>query len=215
MRTLSMILAAFLLLTIQSCKKEETLGKQSPIGEVGNVFTVGSISGISNSSVYISDLNDGISTITITATLDDQDYVDYASILAVRFPDEVSLSGNLFTANVKARFTDKGISAILKGGDELMLCEYDAGVGSTWSASAEGELVTSTVTEKTGVDDYPYGFYYIKVSEVEVESQILTELLMQGNKLYFNHKYGPVGFSVDFGSYGNASTYIYSAATNE
>ena len=214
MKNISILFLALIFISLQACSKDELKGKQSPIGEVGNTFTVGSISGISNSSVYISALNDGISTISITAELDDQDYIDYAAVLATRFPDEVSLSGNVFSANVKGRFTDKGISAILSGGDELILCEYDAGVGSSWTATAEGKLVTSTVTEKTGVDDYPYGFYYIKVSEVEVESEILTELLMQGNKLYFNHKYGFVGFSVDFGSYGSASTYVYSAAEN-
>lgn len=214
MKNSLILLLAVLMLTFSSCSKEEDKGKQSPMGEVGNNFTIGTIPGVNSSSAYVSALNNGVSTVTVTADLSNQTYINIANAMAQVYPNEVSMSGNVVTLDIKARFTDKGISVVYPDGEELTYCEYDAGVGSSWSATSDGKVITSTITEKTGVDDYSYGFWLIKVSEATVETQDLALLGVQDFKLYFNHKFGLVGVKGDLGSNGLVDFNVYSDVEN-
>jgi hypothetical protein len=54
-----------------------------------------------------------------------------------------------------------------------------------------GDVLTATVTEKTGQDDWPYGFMYIKTSKVEFNCPATDPV---GKKVTYrvNHKFGLV-----------------------
>ena len=92
------------------------------------------------------------------------------------------------------------------------MVKYDSSVGDTYPIGSTGN--ERKVVSKTGVDDYPYGFYMIKTIQVEQEGDNLKSVGMTKYTYVYNHKFGLVGIKVDFDD-GSSVTYpVYTSAEN-
>lgn len=59
-----------------------------------------------------------------------------------------------------------------------------------------GDVLKATVTEKTGENDFPYGFYYIKTSKLEYDAPA-DDPHLQKVTFRLNHKFGVVYLKAD------------------
>jgi len=195
-----------------SCKKEssdELNGEQSPMGEVG--VTVSSsyseIAGVSNFSAIVTSLDNGISTYSGTATVTNAFFKNMLS----NFPG-VTIDGDQVTlTGMQIQQTKEGIKC-LTGSNSGVMVKYDSEVGDTYPIGNTGEV--RTVVSKTGVDDYPYGFYMIKTIQVEMAPVALKSGSVLNYTFIYNHKYGLVGVEVDFDDGTSASFPVYTGAEN-
>jgi hypothetical protein len=93
-----------------------------------------------------------------------------------------------------------------------ILVKYSSSVGDTYPIGKTGEV--RTVVSKTGVDDYPYGFYLIKVVKVEENPKYLKSAGVTKITYIANHKYGLVGVLITFDDETTAEFPIYTSAEN-
>ncbi|MEI6575982.1 MAG: hypothetical protein WCO63_07375 [Bacteroidota bacterium] len=202
---------------ISSCEKKNDdpnvlSGSQSPIGSVNNTFYT-SVSGITNVNAKVTELNGGISKVTVSGTLTDSTYKALmATIPNFTFGTYDPASG-AFTADVKMKFASDGIQDLANtGGRTFTIVKYDAKVGDTYTCEkANGGTFTRTVTAVTNVDDFPYGFYLIKTITTEEPGRNPAI-----NKVIYktNHRFGlvAVGFELQDGS--SFLINLYSSAEN-
>lgn len=97
------------------------------------------------------------------------------------------------TINVqfKLKITSEGIQSYFVDGKPWTI-RYDDPQGSSRSITRDnGDVMTATVTEKTGQDDWPFGFMYIKTSKVEINAPA-SDPVMQKVIYRINHKFGVV-----------------------
>jgi len=188
----------------------EITGAQSEMGLVGVTVTSSSseIAGVSDFSAVVESLEDGISSYSAQATVTNSLVKNMIS----NFPGVVIDGNSVSIDNLKIQQTTGGIKCVT-GPLAGVLVKYDSSVGDTYTAGTSGNV--RTVVSKTGVDDYPYGFYMIKT--IQVESTLGNSNRVSGiNKITYiaNHKFGMVGVKVDFED-GTSSTFpIYTSAEN-
>lgn len=97
--------------------------------------------------------------------------------------------------DLKLKVTSDGIQEFINGKGDLSrpftIVKYGAAVGDKYEfTNSEGLKITRTVTSKSTTDDYPIGFWLIKVIQVEQTSDDpLTDKII----FYTNHKFGLVG----------------------
>ena len=130
--------------------EEKLGGDQSPIGEVNNTFGISTVTGISNAGAEITALDDNISTVTYTCTVDNPNWLSLAEYV----PGTV-VSGKNVTSTGKVILTDEGIMNVYDEGN-LILVKYDAEVGDSWSLKRGSTTIRRTVTKKSTEDDYSY-----------------------------------------------------------
>lgn len=99
-------------------------------------------------------------------------------------------------ADFSIKITSEGIQHSFIEGKPCIVVKYADGVGASYSVTmSNGKKVTSTVTEKTDQNDWPYGFYYIKTSKVETvvpdDDPVIQSLTYRAN-----HKFGLVFIEV-------------------
>jgi len=72
------------------------------------------------------------------------------------------------------------------------------------------------VVSKTGVDDYPYGFYLIKTIQVEDMDPGVLKNTGGVNKVTYiaNHKFGLVGVRLDMDDATSVTFPVYTSAQN-
>ncbi|MCB0701101.1 MAG: hypothetical protein R2863_10585 [Candidatus Kapaibacterium sp.] len=104
------------------------------------------------------------------------------------------------TTEIKVKATDKGIQDFVysKGNTNkpFTLVKYGDGVGTKYSFKTDDGLeYTREIVSKSTEDEYPLGFFYIKVTKVE-ETQPVDPLL-QKVSYYTNHKFGLVGIEIE------------------
>ncbi len=188
----------------------EINGTQSEMGLVGVTVTSSSseIAGVSDFSAVVESLEDGISSYSAQATVTNSLVKNMIS----NFPGVVIDGNSVSIDNLKIQQTTGGIKCVT-GTLAGVLVKYDSSVGDTYTAGTSGNV--RTVVSKTGVDDYPYGFYMIKT--IQVESTLGNSNRVSGiNKITYiaNHKFGMVGVKVDFED-GTSSTFpVYTSAEN-
>ena len=95
------------------------------------------------------------------------------------------------TATFKLKVTSEGMQNYFVDGKPWTF-RYNDAAGTTYTVKRNsGEEVNATVTEKTGLDDWPMGFMYIKTSKVEVTppsaDPVFTKITFRAN-----HKFGLV-----------------------
>jgi hypothetical protein len=185
-------------------------GDPSPMGEVG--VTVSSslapIAGVSNFSATVTALKDGVSTYSGSATVTNSLIKNMVS----NFPG-VTINGNTVSiANMQIQQTTDGIKCMTGTGNGILV-KYDSNVGDTYQVGSTDKV--RTVVAKTGVDDYPYGFYQIKVIQVDESTSYLKSTSGITKITYVaNHKFGLVGVKVAFDD-GTSSTFpVYSSTQN-
>lgn len=196
----TLLFGTFALFSIISCEKEDTGtnigGSQSPIGEVGNQIDFGTIQGISNTQVYVSNLEDGISTFSCSATATNPSYIDLLELVPDELiPGTVTISGNQVQADLNLKVTDEGAQLIFNDGTKLTLINYDAKVGDKYIATVGNTKLENEVMEKSTEDDYYWGGMYIKVIKVKAKSTVpgINNVILS-----YNHKFGLVGADVYF-----------------
>jgi len=199
------------------CKKESSSdigGDQSSIGEIGNNFSISSLSGISNVSATVSKLENGISTIRVTGTITDPNIKALAATMTnVAFGSYDEATGD-FTGDLKMKFTKDGIADQLDADGKLFtLAKFDGKVGDTYSCeNALGGTYTRTVTAKSDVDDFPYGFYNIKTMTIEGAGRFNGAI--KNVKYRVNHRFGLVYITFVLQDGSEISSYVYSTAEN-
>jgi hypothetical protein len=104
------------------------------------------------------------------------------------------------TTEIKVKATDQGIQDFVysKGNTNkpFTLVKYGDGVGTKYSFETdEGLEYTREIVSKSTEDEYPLGFFYIKVTKVE-ESQP-DDPLLKKISYYTNHKFGLVGIELE------------------
>ena len=66
------------------------------------------------------------------------------------------------------KITSEGYMDFLTEGKPWVIGKYGDGVGTKYTVTNDkGEELVREVTEKTGLDDWPFGFYLIKTSKIE------------------------------------------------
>jgi hypothetical protein len=218
MRKLCVILLSItMMMLFLSCekilKKDDPAalnGDPSPMGEVGVTVTSSSapIAGLSNFTATVTTMKDGVSTYSGSATVTNE----FLKNMVSNFPG-VTINGNTVSiTNMKIQQTTDGIKS-LTGGGAGILVKYDSNVGDTYPIGSTGNV--RTVVAKTGLDDYSYGFFLIKVIQVEDNPIYLKSTAGVSKVTYVaNHKFGLVGVKLAFDD-GTSSTFpVYSSTQN-
>ncbi len=185
-------------------------GSQSAMGLAGVTVSSSSaeIAGVSDFSAVVSRLENGISSYTAHATVTNPLVKNMIS----NFPGVVIDGDSVSISGLQIQQTTDGIKCIT-GPYAGVLVKYDAAVGDTFATATSGKV--RKVVSKTGVDDYPYGFYLIKTIQVETTVNDANRVSGITKITYIaNHKFGMVGVKVDFED-GTKATYpIYTSAQN-
>jgi hypothetical protein len=208
MKTTTLIVAAFIALFFCSCslfeKDLSVDGEQSTMGEVGAEVSSSDVPGVTNAKATVETLEDGISRFTGEATITDPAILNIISNIP-----EFTVSGNKVTVSgIKVKVTKEGIESKIESIPGIIV-KYDSKVGDKYPV-ANG--IEREVISKSNVDEYPYGFYLIKVMKVEESPSIIPGV----SKMVYvaNHKFGIVGLEVTYDD-GTTSTYtIWGSAEN-
>ncbi|MFN8286634.1 MAG: hypothetical protein U0V74_07780 [Chitinophagales bacterium] len=95
-------------------------------------------------------------------------------------------------AQFTVKITSEGMQDFFVEGKPFIAVKYDDAQGTSYNVKMDdGTTITRTITEKTGVDDWPYGFYYIKTSKIETICPA-ADPVMQKITYRANHKFGLV-----------------------
>jgi len=195
MKLLRSLFIVLLLLAIssQSCKKSKSSvieGEQSSMGLVGTTVQVstGSVAGVSNITGSVTELQDGISTFTASATITNS----RIRTLLANFPEFTISGNNVSISELKFKITDQGYQAV-NVLDPGVLINYNSNVGDTYPIT--GTSLKRTVVSKSTVDDYSWGYMDIKVSVVEENP---NKLGVKKIKYIGNHKWGLVAVVIIF-----------------
>jgi hypothetical protein len=168
-----------------------------PINTVGNEFsTIGfSVNGTwveFDPQMVITKSADGVNTIKITADLSTNSTLQKLNNL---IPASLKDAQGKVNFEMKVKVTDKGWLDYSNVDEEpCVLVKYDGKVGDKYSVTtSSGTKIEREITYKSSDDDYAYGFMEIKVIKVEQETSFPG---IQKYVMYFNHKFGFVGFEV-------------------
>ncbi len=208
-----LVFLCFALFIFSSCSDDsesstEIGGQQSPFGELGNEIEIGPVQGVSGVQVFVSNLQNGVSTFSGSATTDNDSYIDLLEMVPTeRFPGTLTISGKTVEANINAKVTDEGAQVIFNNGTKLTIVDYDAKVGDTFTATVGGKTLKNEVVAKSTEDDFYWGGMNIKVTKVKYHtlSPGIDDVFY-----YYNHKFGIVGFDIIFedGSTKYVSTFF-------
>ena len=209
MKTKLVLVSALLFSIISSCDLIESIkpngdigGTQSVMGEVGNTFSLGTISGISSATAEVKTLSSGVSTITATATISDPTLLT----IAKNIPDLI-VDGNKVSVTKKYRITDEGIQNVYEDGN-FTLVKYSDKVGQKYTHKVDGKTVTREIEYISTDDEYPYGFMQIKVIKIAETGRGIAGV----SKIEYitNHTFGLVGFKTYFEDGSSKEVRFYS-----
>lgn len=183
-------------------------GDPTPMGSVGNTFSVAGFSGITDEVIEVTENSGGVSTIEFTSTVTDPVLLDLADQLGF-----LQVNGNQVSGSKKFRITDKGIQAYTKDGNPFTIVEYGAKVGDTYQLKRSSSDLVRKVTHKSTDDDYPWAFFYIKTVQVEETGQTMPGI--SKIKYIANHKFGLVGYELHFEDGSQKKVTLFSYLDNE
>jgi hypothetical protein len=215
MKSLWKIAALTVLVVFVSCKKEEA--KDGLGGDTNIALTaVDSVSG-----VYVElDGNNALSTEIKVKSNDDGDVVYSGTVDLLTLSPEMQTKaleilnehGDYYDASkyvtltpdfklnfeFKLRITSEGYLDYFEEGKPWMMVKYDDPVGTTYNVVKDnGEELVRIITEKTGQDDWPFGFFLIKT--VKVEQEVASDDPLVSHIEYrVNHKFGLVYLKYEF-----------------
>lgn len=217
MKKLSIIMVGISMGLISlSCEKlldkddpNELGGDQSPMGEVGAAVSSSSveIAGVSDFSAVVTKLESGISIYTASAKVTNT----FIKNMVASFPGVTINGDNVTITDMKIQQTKEGIKCHTGPGAGVLV-KYDSKVGDTYPVGETGK--ERKVVSKTGVDDYPYGFFLIKTIQVETTPIDMKSGGVEKITYIANHKYGMVGVKVDFDDASSVTFPVYSSTEN-
>ncbi|MFN8259979.1 MAG: hypothetical protein U0X41_03465 [Chitinophagales bacterium] len=215
-KTRNFMMMAGFILAIFSCKKDD-LGKLG--GETDLELTkVGR-----ESSVYVETNGGEVPEMFMTVVSNDNGNVTYkvvvdftgnpdSAAIVPLIPANLKDAQNRANFEVKLRITSEGIQDYINDASKpFTLVKYDSNVGDSYSfTTSDGVKITRTVTEKTGVDDFPFGMMYIKTTKVEqttfnpVMGALVSKITYRAN-----HKFGLVYMEASMKNGNTMKIYIY------
>jgi len=195
-----------------SCEKVKvnTLdGDQSPIGQVGTTFSLlGNVSDVSNASAQVVSLDDGVSTISLSANITNPDYLSMLSSLS----SKVDISGTTVKIDRQYRFTDAGIQSVYPNGEVLNVIKYNAKVGDVYTIKRGAHTIHREVTVVSNKDEYSWNGLLIKTIHVKETGRGVPGL--DYVEYVTNHKFGLVALKIFFEDGTSLNIYGKSSVTN-
>ncbi len=203
------------LVALVSCKKDEAntgLGGQTniPLNAVDSVSGVYvALDGNNAASTEIKIKSNDNGDVTYVGTVDLTTITPEMQTKAMEIlnqhgdyyhaSDYVTLTPDLkLNFEFKVKITSEGYQDYFADGKPWIMVKYDDPVGTTYSVvNNKGETLTRTITEKTGQDDWPFGFFLIKTQKVE--QQVASDDPLVHHIVYrVNHKFGLVYLEYEF-----------------
>ncbi len=212
----SIALTAVLLTSLNSCKKDDPEGPNDLGGETNIELTqVGN-----ESSLYIEIGGINLPGGTMTVTANNGGIVTYHAFVDLTGSPDSALIASLVPAEYKTpdgniqgdfnfKITSEGVQDYFQQNQPWTIVKYADEVGAEYPfTNLNGETTVRRVTEKTGEDDWPMGFLYIKTSKVE---QVLPTSDEVASKITYraNHKFGLVYIEVELKNGSTAKLDIY------
>ncbi len=182
-------LLAVAALTIAACgnssSNSNTLGGDTnvPAGAVGSV-----ISSNMPAQMTITGNSGGIATLHVTA---DVSTVPQLATYLDLLPASMKSGATGLAFDTTMKITSEGFQDTFNKDHALFtLVNYNAAVGDQYVLTkSDGVKVTRTVKSVSTTDDFPYGFYMIKVIQVEQDSRVPG---VKAFRYYANHRFGIV-----------------------
>lgn len=212
-KILGLILLGFLFF---ACDKDESSDPNSlggdvktEISNVGDEFSLAVLVGDQyvnlNDQIKVISNNNGLVTLNIKANVSQAPKIKQ---LLDKIPGNVYDTQGNIDANVQLKVTTEGIQDFFnKDQKPHTLVKYNAKVGDQYKMSkSDGKTITRTVTARSDVDDFPYGFYYIKTITIEQDSRIPG---IQKFVYRANHKFGIVYLEIYLEDGSKVSSYIF------
>jgi hypothetical protein len=211
MKKLFYVLGVFLVLFLWvSCEKEDsspnTLGGSTdipltPVNGVSSVFGSYGNQNINGGSITVVKNEDGL--VTYKALIDLNQFSNELKLKALTYLTQLSSYYKFDTAftlapdgklsfEFKLKITSEGYQDFFVEGKPWVIGKYGDGVGTEYTVTnSKGEELVRTVTEKTGIDEWPLGFFYIKTSKIEqdapVDDPVISKVIYR-----INHRFGLV-----------------------
>lgn len=199
------------------CKKKDensdpnVLGgdTNTQIGQVNNTFAlslkVGNTPVDIGENIKVISNNNGLATLKIKANVNQSPKLKQ---LLDKIPVSIYDAQGNIDVTTQFKITTEGIQDYFnKDGKVHTLVKYNAKVGDKYILKkSDGTTITRTVTARSDVDDFPYGFYEIKTITVEQDSRI------PGIKKFIyraNHKFGIVHVIAELEDGSQISSYIF------
>lgn len=203
------VAAMAVLLTFWACKKDEPdtgLGGQTNIAltavdSVSGVYV--NVDGVNSLSTEIKIKSNDNGDVTYVGTVD---LLTLSPDLQVKALQILNEHGDYYHASqyvtltqdfklnfeFKVKITSDGYQDYFTDGLPWVMVKYADEAGATYTVvNKNGEKLTRTITEKTGQDDWPFGFLLIKTSKVE--QQVPSDDPLLDHIVYrANHKFGLV-----------------------
>lgn len=208
---------SLLIIISMSCKKSDDEspaleGDQSPMGQVGTTINSSSIAiaGVSDFNGTVVALNNGVSSYNGSVVVTNP---VLKNILA-NVPQLTIKGDTVLAKDIQAKSTTEGIE-VFSGLRPGILVIYGAGVGESWSI--EGSSDQRTVTSKSTDNDYPYGFMFIKVSQIEepVTGALKSVTGLSKITYWANHRFGLVGVEFAFSDGSTTKFPLYTSTENK
>lgn len=179
---------------------------QSVIGNVGNNFGIYGLEFQKINSAEVTDLDGGISTVTININEVDQEFLDI-----IKNETDIDVSGNSVSIKKQFKITSEGVQTVHKEGN-FTLIRFDDKVGTSYSKKINGKLAKREIVHKSVDDDYPWVFFDIKVSKVEETGMGFPGVSKVD--YIFNHKFGLVGTVIYYDDGTKSDVSITSKSSN-
>ena len=179
-------LVAVVLLALTSCddSTSELKGDQSEFGEIGvKITSINAPAILQGATAEITDLEDGVSVLTLTADFSDEDI----ETIQQRLPGYDGVS----TFDAKYRITSEGVQSVYDDGTSFTLVKYDAKVGDKYTLKRNGQNLVREVVQKSEEDDYYWNGLLLKTITVKETGRAIPGF--SNAKLVFNHRFGRVG----------------------
>lgn len=199
-----------------ACDKEESNDPNSlggdvktEISNVGDEFGLGVKVGNEyvnlNDQIVVKSNNNGLVTLNIKGNVSSSPKIKQ---LLDKIPIVVYDNQGNVDVDVQFKVTTAGIQDFFnKDKKPHTLVKYDAKVGDQYKLTkSDGKTITRTVTARSDVDDFPYGFYYIKTMTLEQDSRIPG---IQKFVYRANHKFGIVYAEIFLEDGSKISSNIY------
>jgi hypothetical protein len=211
------------LFIISHCAKDDEPETNIALTEpnsVSDVYGSYGTQSIQDASITVKSRQNGI--VTYKAQIDINPFPESLKIKALtslaqlssyyKFDTSFTLTpDNKLQFEFKLKVTSDGYADYFVEGKEWVIGNYGDGVGTKYTVvNSKGQTLTREVTEKTGQDDWPFGFYYIKTSKIEqvapAEDPVISKVIYR-----INHKFGLVyveyqlkdGTNLKLGVYAN------------
>jgi hypothetical protein len=194
-----------------------TIGGSTEISlnTIGNEFTMSDVR-IDGQSVELHDKiiitknENGILTIKVDVDLSDSP--ELAGLMK-QIPKELIGDNNKISTEIKFKSTSEGMQDNFNADEKFFtIAKYNCKVGDTYTyTNSNGKKLVRTVTKKSTTDDFEYGWYYIKV--IQVEQEIGTSGI---DKFIYhlNHKFGLVHFEAKLEDGSSIKSFVLPTYSN-